>query len=135
MAHFGNPAQPYAKEALEELTHLVKGRYITVGLGHLDQYNRLVGTPYVWRPPYVLGPTNVSLFLVKSGLATVYTQSGAEYGKSSYLDVMLGRTSSGQVRLIRAQELAKKWRRGMWSLKHMTTPAEYKKAVKGEGST
>lgn len=105
---------------------------MTVGLGHLDQYHRLVGTPYVWRFPYILGPTNISLYLVKQGLATVYTQSGAEYGKSSYLDVLLGKKSSGEVRLLRAQEWAQRRKRGMWGQKHMTTPAAFKKALKGD---
>lgn len=131
MPHFGKPGQPFAQEAMDELTKLVIGRYLTVGLGHLDQYNRLVGTPYVWLPPYCFGPTNISLYMVKLGLATVYTQSGAEYGKSTYLDVLLGKTSSGERRLLRAQEAAKRWKRGMWSQKKITTPAEFKATHKG----
>ena len=131
-AHFGNRAQPFAKEAREELERLVAGRTVWLDVAHLDQYKRLVATPYVFQPPYIFGRTNVSLALVKKGLATVYRNAGAAYGHASWLQRMLYDVKTGRGRLERAEKQAKRWRRGMWSLgRKMETPAEYKRRTQG----
>ena len=44
MAHFGNPAQPYAKEAFDWLTKEVTGKRVKVQLLRKDQYNRIVSS-------------------------------------------------------------------------------------------
>ena len=46
-AHFGREAQPYAREAHEALRAMVEGRSVRLSLAHIDQYQRLVATPYV----------------------------------------------------------------------------------------
>ncbi|PWN93547.1 SNase-domain-containing protein [Acaromyces ingoldii] len=125
-AHFGNVAQPFSKEAHDELRRLVLGRTVWCEVAHVDQYGRLVATPYVLRWPYVLGRTNVSLYLVKKGLASVYSQAGAAYGTAGPLAKLVRRLA----RLRRAQERAKRKRLGMWSQKHVETPEEYKKRTR-----
>lgn len=125
--HFGRESQPFAREAKAELTRLVKGRTVWLEIAHLDQYQRLVGTPYVWTWPYVFGKTNVSLALVQKGLATVYRQAGASYGPPSVLAKLLRNATSGRAALERAEQQAKLLRRGMWSLgSAVETPAAYK---------
>jgi endonuclease YncB( thermonuclease family) len=57
---------------------------------------------------------NVSLELVKQGLACVYSGIGAEYGGI-------------KDELIKAEGQAKKARLGMWSLKNPISPMAYKK--------
>lgn len=126
-------------------------------MAHVDQYQRLVATPYVWAPPFVLGRTNVSLHLVKKGLATVYTQGGAAYGVAGpaarFARRILGGASSsdpssrsffdarahlvdrllplsGEARLKRAMARAKRRRIGLWSQRHIETPEEYKRRGK-----
>lgn len=152
--HFGHAAQPFSKEAQDELTRLVLGKTVWCQVAHVDQYGRLVATPFVLRWPFLLGRTNVSLYLVQRGLASMYTQAGAAYGtagplarfirrvfssdangkgnksssSSSVWDTLL--PLSGEARLRRAQEKAKRKRLGMWSQKHVETPEEYKRKLK-----
>ncbi|UZJ54725.1 hypothetical protein CBS101457_004045 [Exobasidium rhododendri] len=148
-SHFGKPSQPMAKEAKEELEKLVLGHTVWCQAAHVDQYARLVATPYVFRSPYIFGRTNVSLHLVKKGFATVYTQTGASYGSAGLFSRTLRwmlrlkkvkpeQTSildrifplSGEARLKRAQARAKRKKIGVWSLKHFESPEDYKKRNK-----
>jgi len=41
LAHFGNPAQPFSKEAFDYLTNLVNQKKVTVDLLSKDRYNRI----------------------------------------------------------------------------------------------
>ncbi|KAL4402837.1 putative endonuclease Lcl3 [Malassezia pachydermatis] len=126
-AHFGREGQPFADEAKAELKRLVEGRTVWLSLAHIDQYQRLVGTPYVWTWPYIFGKTNVSLSLVRQGLATVYRATGADYGPPTWLSRTLLRVQTGRRALERAEEHAKRSKLGMWSLgRRVETPAEYK---------
>lgn len=125
-AHFGRKAQPFADVAQDELCKLVLGRTVWVDMALIDQYGRLVGTPYVYRWPYVW-PTNVSLALVRKGLATVYRNANATYGPPSLLSRFFLRATSGRRALERAEEHAKRCRLGMWSLgKNVETPGAFK---------
>ncbi|EPQ32236.1 uncharacterized protein PFL1_00433 [Pseudozyma flocculosa PF-1] len=131
--HFGKPAQPFAKEAMDELKSLVLGKTVWCQASHVDQYKRLVATPYVWLPPYVLGRTNVSLALVKKGLATVYRQSGAAYGEATMWAKIWSRAKSGLDGLERAERKAKKQKLGIWSQgKKYESPEDYKKRYRAE---
>lgn len=131
-AHFGREAQPYAREAHEALRAMVEGRSVRLSLAHIDQYQRLVATPYVWLPPYVLGPTNVSLALVRRGLATVYRNAGATYGPAPWLARWMLDAQSGQSQLERAEEHAKRCGLGMWSLgRSLETPGAFKRRTHG----
>ncbi|PLW18830.1 hypothetical protein PCANC_06648 [Puccinia coronata f. sp. avenae] len=81
LAHFGNPAQPFSKEAFEFLTNLVNHKKVTVELLSKDRYNRIVGMTFVRRWKFLPLTQNVSLAMVQHGLATVYRSAGAEYGR------------------------------------------------------
>ncbi|KAK3714719.1 putative endonuclease lcl3 [Vermiconidia calcicola] len=71
MAHFGKPAQPYAKEAIEWLRGAVLERE--------DQYKRVVCSVYKRR--WLFFKADVGLNMLKSGLATVYeAKFGSEFG-------------------------------------------------------
>lgn len=153
-SHFGKPSQPFSKEAKEELESLVLGKEVWCQMAHIDQYQRLVATPYVWRSPYIFGRTNVSLRLVEKGLATVYSQAGAAYGTAGPITRLLRRLLgvdsskskseasakealldrliplSGEARLRRAMARAKRKKIGVWSLKNFETPEDYKKRMK-----
>lgn len=76
-------------------------------VAHIDQYKRVVATPYVWAFPYIFGPTNVSLALVQAGLATVYRQSGAAYGTAGFFSRVLLNDPNGLGRLERAEKFAR----------------------------
>ncbi|WFD36462.1 micrococcal nuclease [Malassezia cuniculi] len=69
--HFGREAQPFAKEAKDELKRLVDGQVVWLDVAHLDQYQRLVASVYVFKKPYIFGRTDVAWTLVDKGLATV----------------------------------------------------------------
>lgn len=127
-AHFGKAEQPFAKEARALLTSLVSGKTVRCEIAHVDQYKRLVATPYVWHPPYVFGRTNVSLALIKAGLATVYRQSGASYGSANFWWRFWFNAKNGLGRMERAERVAKRKKIGIWSLgKKLVKPSEYKK--------
>lgn len=112
-AHFGRPAQPFSREALQWLTKYILHRNVRAYVYKRDQYDRIVATVYVRR---FLIRRNVGLEMVKTGLATTYeAKSGAEYGgiKSTYE---------------KAEAKAKRKRVGMWSGKasEFESPREYK---------
>ncbi|KAI8982592.1 hypothetical protein BDB01DRAFT_723504 [Pilobolus umbonatus] len=77
-AHFGMPAQPYSSEAKTFLTKLVLNRDVTIQLLSRDQYSRVVAMAYVRKPPFFI-KKNVSVEMVKAGLASIYTAKGAQY--------------------------------------------------------
>ncbi|SCU98755.1 LAFA_0G19988g1_1 [Lachancea sp. 'fantastica'] len=113
-AHFGNEAQPFSEEALIWLRHTIIGRNVWVKPLAIDQYSRCVAkVEYLtWT-----GYKNLSLEMVKCGLATVYEgKTGAEFDSEE--DVYLFH-----------QNVAKANKRGIWSLKKLETPAAYKKRV------
>ncbi|WOO81283.1 putative endonuclease LCL3 [Vanrija pseudolonga] len=118
-AHFGNPAQPYAKEALDWLTKAVLGKRMKCQLLRKDQYNRIVAVPYIVRP--ILPNKPLPLMMLKEGTAVVYTSGGAEYGPW------------GLEGLQKAEDDAKRNRRGLWAAKKVELPKDYKKRVKEGG--
>lgn len=77
-AHFGMPAQPYSVEAKKFLTDMVLNKKVQVQLLSRDQYSRVVAMAYVRRPPFFL-KKNVSVEMVKAGLASIYVAKGAQY--------------------------------------------------------
>ncbi|GAA5989769.1 hypothetical protein JCM10908_002313 [Rhodotorula pacifica] len=122
LAHFGNPAQPYADEALDWLTRQLLGRKVRVELFRKDQYGRIVGMCYVRNFPW-LRTSNVSALMLKAGYATVYEQANAVHG---------GRLAEFH----RLEEGAKKARLGMWAQKgeERESPAEFKRRMKKEAA-
>lgn len=80
LAHFGNPAQPYGKEALDWLTEYILHRRVRAYVHRADQYGRIVATAYVYTWGGLLRK-NVGLEMLKRGLATVYeAKFGSEFG-------------------------------------------------------
>ncbi|KAL8992481.1 MAG: hypothetical protein Q9169_007071 [Polycauliona sp. 2 TL-2023] len=113
MAHFGNPAQPFSKEAFEFLKSYVLHRRVRVYVHKRDQYDRAVGTVYVRR---WLLRRDVGLQMLREGLATVYeAKSGAEYG---------GLEKKYRI----AEQLAKSKKKGMWGVgtKRYESPRDFK---------
>ncbi|KAJ1507337.1 putative endonuclease lcl3 [Coelomomyces lativittatus] len=96
--------------------HGKKKRKVYIQIYRKDQYARAVAMVY-YRPFPSLFPfywKNLSLELLKHGLATIYNQSGAVYGP--YLK---------QFQL--AEEKARKQKLGIWSNEEFMSPGEWKK--------
>ncbi|RMD39223.1 hypothetical protein DV735_g5907, partial [Chaetothyriales sp. CBS 134920] len=115
LAHFGKPAQPYGQEALNWLRAYVLHRRVRVYVHQGDQYQRVVGTAYVWK---FLGRRDVGLDMLGAGLATVYeAKTGAVFGPGL------------EPKYREAEAWAKARRKGMWAVhkgEHLETPREYK---------
>lgn len=114
-AHFGNPAQPGAQEAVNWLTAYIKDRRVRAYIYKKDQYDRAVATVYVRR--WFLR-RDVGLQMLKKGLATVYeAKSGAEFGDL-------------EDKYRRAEGWAKIMKKGIWAtLDEFETPREYKTRI------
>ncbi|KAL4898197.1 putative endonuclease lcl3 [Aspergillus ambiguus] len=83
LAHFGRPAQPFAREAHQWLTAYLGNRRVRAYVHRQDQYQRVVASVYVRRaldlPPF--RQRDVSYEMLRRGLATVYeAKAGAEFG-------------------------------------------------------
>lgn len=100
-----------------------------------DQYDRVVATVFVRRPPFFLPRKDVGLEMLRRGLATTYeAKSGAEFG---------GKKAEEMYKA--AEEDARRRGRGMWSVEKgggwfgmkkprgtLESPREYKTRVKME---
>ncbi|KAK4689529.1 micrococcal nuclease, partial [Tremellales sp. Uapishka_1] len=116
MAHFGNPEQPHGKESLEWLRQTLLGRRMKVQLLRKDQYNRIVGVPFIMRG--ILSPKPLPLLMLKEGMAVVYESGGSEYG------------DWGLEKFKAVEAEARAARRGLWSAKKIELPSDYKKRMK-----
>ncbi|CAR30225.1 putative endonuclease LCL3 [Lachancea thermotolerans] len=113
-AHFGNAAQPFSEEALIWLRHTLIGKFVWIKPLSLDQYGRCVAKVKFWS---WTGWKNVSLEMVKNGIAVVYEgKTGAEFDDERDIYIF-------------HEQVARKERRGLWSLKKFETPGNYKKRV------
>ena len=114
-AHFGNPAQPYSKEALDWLTEYILHRRVRAYVYKKDQYDRAVATVYVRRG---LLRRDVGYRMLKLGLATVYeAKTGIEFGPGL------------EDKYRKAEWWAKTRRKGLWESandKDFETPRDYK---------
>jgi endonuclease YncB( thermonuclease family) len=112
-AHFGQPAQPYSEEAKVWLSNYILGRNVRTYVYRRDVYERIVASVYVRR---WLIRRDVGLEMIKRGLATVYEgKTAAEFGGLENM-------------YIKAEEKAKRKRKGMWSIKAdvFESPRAYK---------
>jgi endonuclease YncB( thermonuclease family) len=119
-AHFGKPAQPHSKEALQWLQDYILNRRVRAYVYKRDQYERVVATVWVRR---WLIRRDVGKEMLKAGWATVYeAKSGAEFGEfeKDYRDV---------------EAKARQQKRGIWGGKarDFESPRAYKKRT-AEGS-
>lgn len=113
-AHFGKPAQPYSKEALQWLRGYLLDRYVTITPYSIDQYKRVVARAQVWK---WTGRKDVSAEMLRHGLGLVYEgKIGAEFGDNE-----------AWYRKLEAK--AKRKKKGLWSLgRKLVTPAEFKRS-------
>ncbi|KAK0632557.1 hypothetical protein B0T14DRAFT_417563 [Immersiella caudata] len=129
-AHFGRPAQPFSAEALVFLQNYILGKRVRAYIYKRDQYERIVATVFVRKPPFFLRK-DVGKELLNRGLATIYeSKTGAEFGgpamEQSYKT---------------AEAIAKRKRKGMWGVEKagffgfgkkeaLETPRAYKERIK-----
>lgn len=113
-AHFGKPAQPYSKEALQWLRGYLLDRYVTITPYSIDQYKRVVARAQVWK---WTGRKDVSAEMLRHGLGLVYEgKIGAEFGDNE-----------AWYRKLEAK--AKRKKKGLWSLgRKLVTPGEFKRS-------
>ncbi|KAK3996524.1 hypothetical protein QBC44DRAFT_232127 [Cladorrhinum sp. PSN332] len=105
-AHFGRTAQPYATQALEFLDNYILNRRVRAYVYRKDQYDRIVASVYVRKPPFFFPRKDVGLEMLKAGLAITYeAKFGAEYGGAKK-----------EAKYKAAEALAKQKGKGMWSL-------------------
>ncbi|KAJ1913613.1 putative endonuclease lcl3 [Mycoemilia scoparia] len=116
-SHFGNPSQPFSKEARECLTRILKDKRVTVVPYRKDQYGRIVGMVYYRK--WGIFSHNASEDLLKAGFAEVYVGDQAEYG-----DILNT--------LKKLERNARQKRIGMWSQSKSSyvSPQEYKKNIR-----
>jgi endonuclease YncB( thermonuclease family) len=120
-AHFGRPAQPYAAEALAFLRSYLCDRRVRAYIYRRDQYERVVASVFVRRPPFFFPRKDVGLEMLRQGLATTYeAKTGAEFG---------GPRAEAVYRAAEAR--ARRKRRGLWSLQGVESPRSYKDRMKG----
>ncbi|KAB5581100.1 nuclease domain-containing protein [Coniochaeta sp. 2T2.1] len=131
-AHFGRTAQPFSGEALSFLQSFISGRRVRAYIYKRDQYDRIVATVFVRKPPFFWPRKDVGLEMIRRGLATTYeAKSGAEFGSKRAEEMYR-----------HAEEEARRKGRGMWSLERggwfgkakgtVESPREYKTRVKME---
>jgi endonuclease YncB( thermonuclease family) len=113
LGHFTkSQPQPLSAEALKWLEDNCLGKTITAQLYRLDQYNRAIAM--VWLPKWLFFKRCMNLEMIKAGYACVYRQSGGEYG--GMLD-----------EFEKCETEARKRKIGIWGLKRLVLPSEYKR--------
>ena len=113
LGHFTkSQPQPLSAEALKWLEVKCLGKTITAQLYRLDQYNRAIAM--VWVPKWFFLKKCLNLEMIKAGYACIYRQGGGEYG--GMLD-----------EFERCETEAKKRKIGIWGLKCLVLPSEYKR--------
>ena len=123
-AKFGNPEQPYAREAKEYVASRVDGKIVRVKLLRKDQYSRAVAKVTVRHRVLPFLRTDLTKGLAERGYATLYTGGGAEYdGKREVLEKKIKR--------------AQRRRRGIWSngVGNHVDPAAYKREIKARNGS
>merc|ERR1712226_578758 len=80
-AKFGKKGQPFGEEAKQALKNLLGNNRVYVRLLQKDQYGRAVAQVFIRRRiPWIGPPLHVDEYMLKQGLAEVYTGGGAVYG-------------------------------------------------------
>ncbi|OWZ78372.1 mitochondrial protein [Cryptococcus neoformans Tu401-1] len=115
-AHFGNPAQPHARESLEWLRATILGKRMRCQLLAKDQYNRIVAVPYISRRFWWDRP--LPLMMLREGMAVVYKAGGAEYGPW------------GLEEMLKVEAEARNAKRGLWALRKFESPGDFKARMK-----
>lgn len=111
VAYRRKPGQPLGEVSKAFLADMVLNKKVTIKILAFDIYNRILAFVYLkgW-----FSDKNVSLKLVKEGMACVYRSKSAEYGKY-------------KKKLFLAEERAIRKKKGIWSLPDFKNPAEFRK--------
>ncbi|KAK4131736.1 SNase-domain-containing protein [Trichocladium antarcticum] len=128
-AHFGKPAQPHAAEALAYLDSYLRHRRVRAYLYKRDQYERVVATVYVRKPPFFFPRKDVGMELIRRGLAVTYEgKTGAEFGGAKM-----------EARYKAAEAAARRKGKGLWAgekggllggRREVETPMAFKRRMK-----
>ncbi len=108
IAHFGNPAQPFGKDAADALREMIKGEKVSVEVQSVDQYRRTVGDVR-------MGKDHINAITVTDGLAWVYQ----EYAKDA--------EGAG---LNELEQVAREKGIGLWTDANPIYPADFRKSNK-----
>jgi len=116
LPHMGKPGQPFGEEAKRHLEKLVLNRVVRVKMLSRDQYNRIVGLvlipKYEFPMPWFFNK-NLSIEMLRAGMAVVYREGGAQY------DGMMKQYELAEQGAIKAKK-------GVWSQKNFQKPSEFK---------
>lgn len=101
--------QPIAAESKEFINKLIVGKSVTLRKISTDIYKRELGEIFI-------GDTNVNIAMIKAGYAEKYQgRLPSEVDAQAYSD---------------AEDLAKKEKKGIWSLQNYESPKTYRKRIK-----
>uniref|UniRef100_C6DZE3 Nuclease (SNase domain protein) n=1 Tax=Geobacter sp. (strain M21) TaxID=443144 RepID=C6DZE3_GEOSM len=103
------PGQPYGEEAFQALNGKIGGQRVTVEVRDIDRYRRAVSVVR-------LGERDINREMVREGFAWAYRR---------YLD----RAYASEY--IRAEELARREKRGLWRQGNPQPPWEFRKTLRG----
>lgn len=110
--YYNIKAQEHAKESQDFLKSLIYKKKIKVEVLGIDMYNRILGFAFVktgwfrWK--------NVNIEMIKNGMACVYSEKNAIYGKYKN-------------ELFKYSKNAQKNRIGMWRCDNLVLPSTYKR--------
>ena len=79
MGHFGQPEQPFAREAIKHLETNYLLKKCRIKLFRIDQYGRAVASVHL-KPHWWSSWRDIGKEMLELGLACVYRGQGAEYG-------------------------------------------------------
>lgn len=111
VSHDGKPAQPFGQESMQFLSSLIYHKQVSLKLLSKDQYGRVVAKVLV-------NNMDVSVEMLRNGMAYLYTGKGAEYGgKKKEMEAALNAAKASNI--------------GIWSQSGVVeSPAEYKRRTK-----
>jgi len=122
-AKFGNPGQPKSEEAKQFVMDRLLDKPVKIQLLSCDQYRRYVCQ--VWYSSWIpFWWVQLNIQLVSNGLASVYEQSGAEYG-----------VKGEKEHLLKIQDKARSLRRGIWDTNFVETPNKFKERLRRESKS
>ncbi|UPU37838.1 thermonuclease family protein [Geomonas paludis] len=104
------PGQPYGEESFQALKRKIGGQRVTVEVRDIDRYRRAVSVVR-------LGGRDINQEMVREGFAWAYRQ---------YLD----RPYASEY--FRAEEEARRERRGLWRQGNPQPPWEFRKGLRGQ---
>jgi endonuclease YncB( thermonuclease family) len=108
ISHFGNPAQPFGKEAGDWLREVARGEPVTVQIDTVDKYGRSVGTVF-------MGNENLNAMMVEDGYAWVFDY----FAKDEQGD-----------ELRKLETIARENHKGLWIDANPENPADFRKSQK-----